>query len=70
MQYDYFEDTKDLEKVIRALSDAGGLLLERLTQHGSIDPVREEAPLEDMRNALSETHRILTNAPHDEGDEG
>lgn len=34
------------------LIDALGQLLDRLSYHGSIDPVREEGAIEDARNAL------------------
>ena len=36
-----------------ALVSALGQLLDRLNYHGSIDPVREEGPIEDARTALT-----------------
>ena len=40
------------------LYESLGQLLDRLDEHGSIDPVREEGPIEDARNALSYTKRL------------
>lgn len=35
------------------LIESATMLLDRLDHHGSIDPVREEGPIEDLRRAIS-----------------
>jgi hypothetical protein len=52
------EKTKKVTKADSAeepgptLKEAAAMILNRLDFHGSIDPVREEGPIEDLRNAI------------------
>jgi len=41
-----------IELAHAALFDAATLILERLAYHGSIDPIREGGPIQDLRDAL------------------
>lgn len=41
-----------VENVLELL-EALEMLLDRLDEHGSIDPVREEGPIEDARNIIA-----------------
>ena len=40
------------EDKLRDLVDASSLILDRLDEFGNIDSIREEGPIQDLRNAL------------------
>ena len=47
------DDVNDKVSTEQLLAEALSQLLDRLTEHGSIDPVREEGPIADAESALA-----------------
>jgi len=45
------------DESITALIEASSLILDRLDEFGNIDSVREEGPIQDLRNALENIRR-------------
>ena len=63
VSYDADEEKANFNFLFRAanshykLVEALGQLLDRLDEHGTIDHVREEGPIEDARQALAEAEK-------------
>ena len=48
----FLNKEKTAEEPGPTLKEAAAMILNRLDFHGSLDPVREEGPIEDLRNAI------------------